>query len=246
MYKYILISVAALTFSVGAAWLIMKPTIQEKEDIVVAPPAVSPTPVAFVSAESGESVFVTFGTSTALLNGSGYSNVQLVQVEAASGAKYESTAENLTLWNKETEVTLTRGRKIIFVGHSEDTSLPQFETASSTGSTTATATLQGEWLWVETIKEDKTIIPKKVGVFSIGFSDNRITGTTDCNGFSGAYEKNENSITIGALATTKMFCEASQEMEFTQLFIGSLTVEQSGRTLTLVHTDGTVSTFELK
>lgn len=250
MYKYFLGIIAIVLVSVGTAWLLMKPDVQEKTGEVVAPPEISPTPIAFISTEDGESVFVTFGTSTALLSGKGYSNVLLTQVEAASGAKYESEAENLVVWNKESEITITRGRKVIFSGLTSDggtTTLSATTTATTAESTsTSSLPLSGQWLWVETIKGEATIIPKTAGVFLITFTEDTISGTTDCNGFNGTYTKNDNVITVGALATTKMFCEGSQEMEFTQQFIGSLTATRLGTQLILTHTDGTVSRFEAK
>jgi heat shock protein HslJ len=239
--------VVVLGVVILAAWIIMKPNLQEKPNEVLAPPQVSSAPVAFISVETGDSVFVTFGTSSALFNGVGYSNILLVQVEAASGAKYESKEENLTLWNKETEVTVTRGRKIIFTGYSENQLQATSTSASTTPSiATSTAGIFGEWLWVETIKNGETIIPKKAGVFSITFSENKISGTTDCNGFSGTYQVDGDTVTVGALAMTKIFCEGSQEMEFTQQFIGVLTADRVGSVLTLTHSDGTISRFEAK
>jgi heat shock protein HslJ len=246
MYRYILIGVTALALSVGVSWLITKPDIKEQAGEVVAPPEISSTPIAFISVETGDSIFVTFGTSTALLNGNGYSNLLFTQVEAASGAKYENSSENLSLWNKGAEVTLTRGRKIIFVGKNQETYLPSDAATSTsiTATTTGAVALSGTWIWVETIKGDATIIPKKPGVFSVTISEERISGTTDCNGFSGTYTRDDDTLSVGALAMTKMFCEGSQEMEFTQQFVGSLTASQSGTTLTLTHTDGTINKFE--
>jgi heat shock protein HslJ len=242
-----LLLVGGIVFSVVLAWFLMKPEIKENVDEVVAPPQISPTPIAFVSAETGDSVFVTFGTSTALFNGVGYSNILLTQIEAASGAKYESLTENLVLWNKATEVTLMRGRKMLFVGQSGESLALTLPTATSSKETaTSSENILGEWLWIETVKGDVTITPKKAGVFSVTFSDNNIRGTTDCNGFNGTYEKKGNTIKVGVLGTTKMFCEGSQEMEFTQQFIGTLTVIQPGNKLTLTHSDGTVSRFEAK
>lgn len=238
--------IAFLGLVVLVAWLIMKPNIQENTVDVEAPPEISPTPIAFISIETGDSIFVTFGTSTALLNGNGYSNLLFTQVEAASGAKYENTSENLSLWNKGAEVTLTRGRKIIFVGQNQETYLPTDASTStpSQATTTGAVALSGTWVWVETIKGETTIIPKKPGVFTVTLADEKISGTTDCNGFSGAYTKEGDTITVGALAMTKKFCEGSQEMDFLQQFVGSLTATQSGTTLTLTHTDGSVNRFE--
>jgi heat shock protein HslJ len=247
MYKPILIAILLLFVALGTAWLITKPEVRESSREVVAPPTISPTPIPFVSSETGESIFVTFGTSTALLNGIGYSNILLTQVEAASGAKYESTDENLTLWNKEVEVTVTRGRKILFVGTSQDSlPLPVTENASSSATTSPTTNIRGSWLWVETLKGEQTIVPKDAGAFSITFSDGSFAGTTDCNNFSGAYTVRENDVSIDAIAMSKKFCEDSQEMEFTQQFIGTLTAVQTGNTLTLTHSDGTVNRFTIR
>lgn len=231
------------------AWLLTKPDIRNNtEQEIVAPPTASLTPVTFISTETGDPVFVTFGTSTALLNGIGYSNLLLPQVEAASGAKYEVRSENLTLWNQGDEITIKRGRKILFTGINQDTYLPS-DAATSTpvvATTTELVNLSGTYVWIETIKGDQTMTPKKPGVFSVTFSESTLSGTTDCNGFSGSYTKKEDTISIGALAMTKMFCDDSQEMEFTQQFIGSLTVSKSGKSLTLTHSDGTSNHFEAK
>ncbi|MEK7462021.1 MAG: META domain-containing protein [Patescibacteria group bacterium] len=235
--------------TICVAWLITRPNIQDlSEQEIAAPPAISPTPVAFISTETGDSIFVTFGTSTALLNGKGYSNLLFMQVEAASGAKYENQSENLSLWNKGDEVTLQRGRRTLFVGQNQEIYLPS-DAASSTlemSTTTPVGSLSGTYVWIETIKEDHSLTPKQPGVFAVTFTDGTISGATDCNGFKGNYTETDGTISIGALAMTKMFCEGSQEMEFTQQFVGTLSVTHLGATLTLTHSDGTISHFEAK
>ncbi len=239
---------ALVVLAVIAAWLLTKPDIQTNIGEVVAPPIISTTPIAFVSDEVENPVFVTFGTSTALLNGIGYNNVLLTQVEAASGAKYEASSENLTLWNKGDEVVINRGRKVIFTGVNKDTYLPS-DAATSTvdvATTSESTTVSGTYIWTETKRGDQSIVPKTPEAFTVTFLEDTVSGTTDCNGFTGSYERVDDTITIGALATTKKFCEDSQEQEFVQQFIGSLTVRTSGTTLTLTHVDGTVSNFEAK
>lgn len=247
--KPILVTVLVLAMCVGAAWFLMRPEVQEKSGVVVAPPEISPTPVAFISPETGESLLVTFGTSTALISGNGYSNVLLTQVEVVSGAKYESSTENLVLVSEGSEVTLQRGRKIIFTGRNQEEYLPS-DAATSSVSVTATTSditnLSGTYVWIETVKENRTIVPKAPGVFSVTFADGAMSGTTDCNGFSGSYTEENGALSVGALAMTKMFCEGSQEMEYTQQFVGELTIEREGRTLFLVHADGTRNQFEAK
>lgn len=81
------------------------------------------------------------------------------------------------------------------------------------------------WVWDKTLmNDDTTIIPQKSGAFSISFTkDGNVSGTTDCNGFSGTYTlSGEGVITFGPIASTKMFCEGSQE----QVFLNYLSTEQ--------------------
>jgi heat shock protein HslJ len=117
---------------------------------------------------------------------------------------------------------------------------------SVTATTSNTTNLSGTYVWIETVKENRTIVPKAPGVFSITFTDGTVNGTTDCNGFSGSYSEENGVLSIGSLGMTKMFCEGSQEMEYTQQFVGELTIEREGRTLFLVHADGTRNQFEAK
>ncbi len=245
--KQIVITGLVLFLCVGTAWLVMRPDVQEKTDTVVAPPEISQTPVAFVSVETGESLFVTFGTSSALVNGVGYSNILLNQVESVSGAQYNNPSENLFLISSGDDVTFRRGRKILFTGKNENVYLPSDAViATSTAATTTPFVLSGTYVWVETSKPERTIAPKKPGEFSVTFSDGTITGATDCNGFTGTYTLTDSLLSIGALGMTKKFCEGSQEMEYIQQFVGELRAEREGRTLFLIHTDGTRNTFEAK
>jgi heat shock protein HslJ len=124
--------------------------------------------------------------------------------------------------------------------------VPAADTASTSATSTPTANVSGSWLWVETIKGEETVIPRDAGAFSVTFSEGSLTGTTDCNNFSGTFTVSENTIAIGAVAMSKKFCEDSQEMEFTQQFIGNLTVSQVGDALTLTHSDGTISRYIAK
>ncbi len=79
-----------------------------------------------------------------------------------------------------------------------------------------------EWVWKEThhgtgpqsLLGGKTV-PNKPGVFKLVFGDNgKISGTTDCNSFSGTYSLQGGTIDFGPFMSTKMFCEKSQEEEF--------------------------------
>ncbi|MBP9715027.1 MAG: META domain-containing protein [Candidatus Pacebacteria bacterium] len=73
------------------------------------------------------------------------------------------------------------------------------------------------WKWQGIImSDDTTIVPAKPGVFTLTFSqEGQVSGTTDCNSFSGTYSVGEDGlVTWGAFASTKMFCENSQESVF--------------------------------
>ena len=74
------------------------------------------TPVVYTSAETNDTIDVKYLEGKALLNGIGYQDVEFVIAESASGVKYVSQKENLSLWSKGNEITLTRGRQTIFVG----------------------------------------------------------------------------------------------------------------------------------
>lgn len=72
-------------------------------------------------------------------------------------------------------------------------------------------------MWEKTIMNDGKIeIPKKANIFSLTFTkDGQVSGTTDCNNFSGSYEvKADGSLTFGPFMSTLMFCEGSQEPIF--------------------------------
>ncbi len=72
-----------------------------------------------------------------------------------------------------------------------------------------------KWQWVGTeMKDRKRVVPKKSDTFSITFKDGNISGTTDCNNFSGSFKLNEDKLSFGAFAATLMYCEGSQDGEF--------------------------------
>ena len=50
--------------------------------------------------------------------------------------------------------------------------------------------------------------------------DGRVQGTTDCNGFSGAYTTDGHKIQFDdKMAMTRMYCEGSQEAEFVKMLL---------------------------
>ena len=76
-----------------------------------------------------------------------------------------------------------------------------------------------KWEWVKTIYSDnKLVAPVKQGKFSITFkSDNTFSATTDCNSIGGDYTTKDNSINFSKMISTQMYCEGSQETDFTKM-----------------------------
>lgn len=72
------------------------------------------------------------------------------------------------------------------------------------------------WKWVRTQMSDGALdSPIRQDAFTITLgADGKVTGTTDCNRFFGNYTLQENQLSFGPLASTKMFCEGSQETPF--------------------------------
>lgn len=75
------------------------------------------------------------------------------------------------------------------------------------------------WTWLRALYNDgRTVTPKKAGAFTLTFSpDGKFSAKTDCNSVGGKYAVNKNNIAMSDMISTKMYCEGSQEGEFTKL-----------------------------
>lgn len=247
---------AVLILLAGATLLVMHNSNNAAPSIEIVSSETGTTTqkIRFISPQTNEVVEVAFEGNTAVLNGEGYQNLTLTQTEAASGARYESTAENVSIWNKGAEVTMYRGRQVIFIGQTEESMgnpNPAGEAESMQATTTAEVSLSGNtWVWKQSTRTDgTTVTPNKPGVFTLEFAkDGVIRGTTDCNGFGGDYTLNGGSLSNGPLAMTKMFCEGSQENEFIALATGagSVAIEEGTPATLTITTDAGVSVFTQK
>jgi heat shock protein HslJ len=106
------------------------------------------------------------------------------------------------------------------VGTSTEAKLP----AGSVPVTDPASIKEITWVWERTIMVDeKEIVPVKAGTYSVFFStDGRVTGQTSCNGFGGDYEIGLGGfISFGPFMSTLMYCEGSQEAEFSQAVTNS-------------------------
>jgi len=72
-----------------------------------------------------------------------------------------------------------------------------------------------KWTWIKTTKGEQIITPNMKNAFVVNFNeDMSVYGSTDCNGFFGDFNLNEDNISFGPLASTMMYCEGSQENVF--------------------------------
>ncbi len=171
----------------------------------------------FANKESSEEINVVFNNEgdTATLNGLGFSDLVFTIATSASGARYENEEEGLVLWNKGNDITLYEGEEIIFEGTTPEKEVVVDETGLSAST----------WVWQSVVatNEEDSVIPKNVGDFTLNFDpkEGRVFGTTDCNNFNGSYAVAGDKIKFDALASTLMFCEDSQEADFTKAVASS-------------------------
>lgn len=98
------------------------------------------------------------------------------------------------------------------------------------------------WVWQKTVMSDgSVVIPKKIGIFTLEMKpDGNLSGKTDCNGFFGDYKiGTDGVISVGPLASTMMFCEGSQEREYTNAISTSsrYMLDESGNLVLLLQYD---------
>jgi heat shock protein HslJ len=76
-----------------------------------------------------------------------------------------------------------------------------------------------KWNWISTTVGTVKTTPKKAGAFTLTFkTDGTFSATTDCNGLFGSYKATGKYIVFSNIASTKMFCEGSQEGEYGTIF----------------------------
>jgi len=74
-----------------------------------------------------------------------------------------------------------------------------------------------------TTKEWEWVGANKPGLFILSFNDEKsFSAKTDCNNMGGQYTLDGNSLTFGDMYSTLMYCEGSQESEFSAL-LGKVT-----------------------
>lgn len=216
----IIIILLATAVLYGVRLSITPSTQPNIEDIK--PQEITSTQAQYVS-ETGDEAHVNYysnNTASLTLIGSEYKDIQFTHATSASGARYENTDLGLILWEKAPDLTIYKDEEPIFSGRKwEVLAKDKIEKLLPSK----------KWFWAKTVEGEitssnpVTITPKKTDVFSLAFSsDGNVTGTTDCNTFSGSYSIEGNQIKFGNFMSTLMYCEDSQEQEFVQMIKNSL------------------------
>jgi heat shock protein HslJ len=94
------------------------------------------------------------------------------------------------------------------------------------------------WEWQEARLADGSVVkPNKSGVFTLSFSGSGTVAIgTDCNSMTSTYEAYSGGLTFGSIASTKMYCEGSQEAEFASLIDKFATYQFTGKGELIVKT----------
>lgn len=104
------------------------------------------------------------------------------------------------------------------------------------------------WEWVSTEMNNDTVVkPNKPGVFKITFTEKGdVSVKTDCNGMFGRYTLQNNQLTFGNMASTKMYCEGSQETAFAKSFgeVSSFFISPKGELILELKLDSGVVRFK--
>lgn len=150
---------------------------------------------------------------------------QLEHVVSASGARYANEDESVVYWEHQGTATVWMNDEVVFEGS------PSGEGELRDPSLDTRDELEGtSWLWKETLyNNDDVIAPNNPEAFVLSFmEEGRFSATTDCNGLGGKYTVTDSSISFGEIASTKMFCEGSQENEFTTMLSNSINYINTG------------------
>lgn len=101
----------------------------------------------------------------------------------------------------------------------------------------------GKWKWdYSTDARSNKITPKDSSLFVLEFgTDGRLNSSTDCNSLAGSYIKNEEVLSVGPLASTKMACEGETlESQYASeiALVSSYSITDNVLTLILIKDSG--------
>jgi heat shock protein HslJ len=105
----------------------------------------------------------------------------------------------------------------------------------------ASASITGQWKLVSYGSADKQTPAASDVDTSIEFLDGKLSGNVGCNGFGGDYEVKDDTLTLGPVMSTMMFCEGpvgDQEMGTLAVLKDSAKFVLDGDKLTITSADG--------
>ncbi len=106
-----------------------------------------------------------------------------------------------------------------------------------------TSPLSGtSWIWSSSVSNGAAAQAPVGGKFILSFNDEgRVRSTTDCNSIGGRYTIGiNNSLSFGSFVSTMMFCQGSQELQYSQALSKTQTYAINGSTITLTNASGTM------
>ncbi len=151
---------------------------------------------------------------------------------SGSGARYTNADESLVFWEHQGEVTISKDGKDVFIGKINEEKIKDNSIINT-------------WVWKNTKTKNGDIITPKKDDFAITFNEGgRITSTTDCNNIMAEYKVEENNkLTFNSLASTKMYCQDTQENIYAEQLNNVISYKIDGNNLMLNLKDGEIMNF---
>jgi heat shock protein HslJ len=104
------------------------------------------------------------------------------------------------------------------------------------------------WVWVAARYADGSeLLPRRSDAFTLTFgADGRFAATTDCNRMGGTYTAAGDAMKFGNVFATRMFCEGSQENEFSALLNAVVSYRFTARGQLILTLDAGRGSVELR
>lgn len=90
------------------------------------------------------------------------------------------------------------------------------------------------------------LYPNKKPTITFDLSSKKVSGNSSCNNYNGAFKTENNHISFGPLASTKMACEGSGESVYFSTLEKITSFDVNGNTLTLIMGDIAMMRFQKK
>lgn len=146
--------------------------------------------------------------------------VILQSLQIDSGARYESLDGLLVFLIDGEEAYVEREGETVYTGCKAVTKEMKEVPAYEEEDIKETLLVDYSWQWRETVYFDtEDVRPNRPEEFVVTFDDSgNVTALTDCNSMMGGYEVSDGgAIKFSEMASTLMYCEGSQEIEFGEM-----------------------------